>query len=209
MRLWSGFRARGARPIANFLQHGAGGIAGDHGYGDDTTAGGFHFLTAHDLIARPIATFYEDVGEQARDEFARRQVIENHDSVHTFERSKNFGTLAFGDDGAAHALQLPHTGITVQPDDESVSQFARQLQAADVTGMEQVKATVGENDALSAHTDRGVAFLAAKPQNRLLKREDCRVQQISMEARKNQMTPIKKIVYHAQEARRPRARSQR
>jgi hypothetical protein len=177
MRLRSGFRARGARPITNFLQHGAGRIAGDNGDGNDAASGRFHFFAAHDLVAGPIAAFCQDVGEQARNEFAGSEVIENHDGIHTFQGRENFGTLAFGDDGTAFALELPHAGITVQPDDERVSPFARQLQAADVAGMQQVEAAVGENDAAT------VAFLAAKPQNRFLKSEDGRVQRISMEAR--------------------------
>jgi hypothetical protein len=46
--------------------------------------------------------------------------------------------------------------------------------------MKQIKAAVREDD------DAAVAFLAAKPQNRFLECQDCRVQRVSMRAEKNQ-----------------------
>ena len=65
--------------------------------------------------------------------------------------------------------------------------------------MQQVEAAICEDD------EAAVAFAAAKPQNRFLKCQDCRVQQVSMQAcAKTKMTPLKKLVYHAREARRPR-----
>ena len=65
--------------------------------------------------------------------------------------------------------------------------------------MQQVEAAICEDDAAA------VAFAAAKPQNRFLKCQDCRVQRVSMQAcTKTKMTPLKKLVYHAREARRPR-----
>jgi len=48
-----------------------------------------------------------------------------------------------------------------------------------MAGMEQIKTAVGEDDAAA------VAFLAAKPQNRFLKCQDCRLQRVSMRAEKN------------------------
>src|SRR5260370_37452033 len=150
--------ARGYLP-----ENGARRIAGEHGHGDDAAAGGFHFFAAHNLVAGPIAAFDEDIREQARDYFARRRIIENHDGVHGFESGENFGALSLWNHRTAFAFQLTYAGIAVEPNDEHVPQFARQFQTADVAGMEQVKTSVGENDAAA------VAFLLAKPQNRFLK----------------------------------------
>jgi len=61
---------------------------------------------------------------------------------------------------------LANTRITVEANDEDVSQFSREFETADMARMEKVKATVGEDDAAA------VAFLAAKPQNRFLKCKD-------------------------------------
>jgi hypothetical protein len=54
------------------------------------------------------------------------------------------------------------------------------LQAADMARVEQVEAAVGEDDAAA------VAFLAAKPQNRFLNCQDCRIQKVSMRTGKDQ-----------------------
>src|SRR5882724_229422 len=90
-----------------------------------------------------------------------------------------------------------HARVAIQPHDERVPQCARLLQAADMAGMQQVKAAVGENNAAA------VAFLAAKPQNRFLQREDRTVQRVSMRIwTKLKMSPLKNQVYHAREARR-------
>jgi len=65
--------------------------------------------------------------------------------------------------------------------------------------MQQIKTAVREHDAAA------VAFLAAKPQNRFLKCQDCRIQRISMRAGKRKNTLPEKLVYHVREVRRPRA----
>jgi hypothetical protein len=70
-----------------------------------------------------------------------------------------------------------------------------------MAGMEEVKASIREDDAAA------VAFLAAKPQNRFLKCQDCRIQGVSMGAGKQQSELREKLVYHAREVRRARAGS--
>jgi hypothetical protein len=163
----SGFRPpRRARPFSNFSQDGGCGIAGHDRNGDDAAAGGFHFLATNDLIAGPIATLYEHIREKRGNQFARRWGIENHHGVYTLQRREDFRSLAFGDDRAAFAFQLADTSVTVEPDDERVTQFARLLQAANVTGMKKVEAALGENNAAT------VAILAAESQNRFLKRKN-------------------------------------
>jgi hypothetical protein len=203
MRGGSGFRARGARPFANFLQNGRRGIAWHYGNGDDAAARCFHFLAAHDLVARPIIALYQNIWKQAGDDLARREIIENHYRVNGFQCRENLRAPALGDDWAAGALQLPDAGVAVQPDDEHIAQLASTLEAAYVTWVKQVKAAVGEDHAAA------VAFPAAKLQNRFLNREYRRIQRISMQAqRRNKISP-ETLVYHAPEARRARARTGR
>ena len=69
------------------------------------------------------------------------------------------------------------------------------LQAADVAGVKQVEAAVGEHDAAA------VAFLAAKPQNRLLQSEDG-IQKVSVRERLEQIVKPEAVVYHARVLRR-------
>jgi hypothetical protein len=94
---------------------------------------------------------------------------------------------------------LADAGVAVQPDDEHIAELASALEAANVARMKQVKAAIGEDDAPA------IAFPRAKPQNRFLKREYCRIQRISMQAQtRNKISP-ETVVYHAREARRLRS----
>src|SRR5207245_7364918 len=94
--------------------------------------------------------------------------------IYRLQCREDFGTLALRHDRAAGTFQLAHARVTIQPDNEHISQSACEFEAANMPGMQQVKASVGENDAAA------VAFLAAKPQNRFLQREDRTVQRVSM-----------------------------
>ncbi len=155
-----------AEAFAYFPENGRGRIARDDGNRNNATASGFHFLAANDLVAGPIAALHQDIREQAGNHFAGSQIIEDDDGVHRLQSTENFRALAFRDNGTSFAFYLAHARVTVQPNDEDVSQCACHLQAADMAGMKQIKATVGENDAAA------VAFLVAKPQNRFLKCKD-------------------------------------
>ncbi len=158
----SGFHARGGSAFADLSKNFRGGIARDHRNGNNTAASGFHFFASDDLVARPVAAFYKHIGKEAGDDFARCGLVENHNRVHGFERGEDFGTLAFRQDWTAGAFQLANAGVTVETDNQRVSESAGLLEAADVAGMQQIEAAVGEDNAAA------VAFLAAKPQNRFL-----------------------------------------
>lgn len=204
MREGSGFRARGARSLVNFLKNGSGRVAGNDGDGDDAATGGFDFFAANDLVTRPVATLSENVGEQRGDNLAGSQVVEDDHGVHRFEGGENFRALTLGDNRTAGTFQLAHAAIAVQANDEHVTEFASELKAANVARVKQVEAAVGENDALA------VAFLAAKPHNRLLQCEDGRAQRISMQEKTSDDSPKSKmLVYHARERQRLQARMAR
>jgi len=166
MRETLGFCARGRQAFADFFQDIGGGVAGHDGSQDDAATGSFHFFAPDDLVAGPIAALDEHVGEQARDDFARGEIVENHHGVHGFESGENFRALALGDYRAAFAFELANTDVAIESDNQDVAQGAGLFEAADVAGMQEVEAAVGEDDAAA------VAFLGAKPQNRLLKSED-------------------------------------
>src|SRR5712692_7884605 len=197
MRGTLGFCARGWCTFADFFQDFGGGVAGDHRSRDDASAGSFHFFAPDDLVVGPIAALDEHVGKQARDDFARSQVVKNDDGVDGFEGGEDFRALAFGNNRAALALELANAGVAVEADNQDVAQSAGLLETADVAGMQQVEAAVGEDEAAA------VAFCGSKPQNRLLKCED-RIQRISMRARYGKGTPQESLVYHAREVRRAR-----
>ena len=176
MRKRSGFCARAARPLADFLKHCGGRVTGNDGNGNDAAAGSFNFFAADDLITGPIATFGENVREERGNHAARRGIVEDDDGIDALERGEDFRALALGQHGTARAFQLANAGITVESDDEHVAHGPREFEAANVAGVKQVEAAIGENDAELACAGRAVAFLAAKPHNRFLKSEDCRIQ---------------------------------
>jgi hypothetical protein len=188
----SGFHARGTSAFADLSEDGRGGVTRDYWNGNDAAAGGFYFFAADDLIAGPVAAFYKHIRKQTGDDFARREIIENHDCVDAFQRSENFGTFAFGQDWTPGAFQLADTGITVETNNERVPKTASLLETADVPGVQQIETAIGEDDVAA------VAFLAAKPQNRLPKSQNLRVQRDSMNARAKTVLALdEKLVYHA------------
>jgi len=200
-RCSSGFRSGNLRSPADFLQNLGCRIAGDDRNGYNTAAGGFDFLPANDLVAGPVVTLDQNVGKEPGNHFTRGQSVEDDDSINAFERGEDFRAFAFDDDGTPFALQLPYACIAVQSDDQSVTQFARQLEDANVPRMEEIKAAVCKNDPAA------VAFLAAKPQNRFVESEHCGVQGISKREQLQVTVPmLKKLVYHARRSCRWNAR---
>src|SRR5712692_4331001 len=197
MRGTLGFCARGWCAFADFFQDFGRGVAGDDRSRDDATTGGFHLFAPDDLVAGPIAALDEHVGKQAGDDFAGSQIVENDDGIDGFESGEDSRALAFGNHRAALALELANAGVAVEADDQDVAQSAGLLETADVAGMQQVEAAVGEDEAAA------VAFPGAKPQNRLLEREDG-IQRVSMRARYGKGTRRESLVYHARELRRVR-----
>jgi len=190
MRNESGFRARGTRAFSDLSQNIRGRVTGHDWKGNNATASGFDLLPANDLVVRPITTLHQHVWKEPGDHFARRQSIEYDDRIHTFQRRKDFRAFGLGEDGAPLAFQLPYTCIAVESHDQRVTQFPSLLEAADMPRMQEIKAAIGENHSPT------VAFLAAKPQNRLLKCEYSRIQRISVRTQAR-MSLLKSLVYHA------------
>ena len=190
MRGNSGFCARRRDAVADLSQYFCRGVAGHDGRGYDTPSRGLNFFAANDLVSCPIAAFHKNVWEQSGDGALWRKIVENHHAIDAFKRGQNFRALPFGNHRATLAFELFDAGIAVQTDDQRVTQAAGMFEAADVAGMQQVEAAVGEHDAAT------VAFVAAKPQNRLLQCEDG-IQKVSMRAQLQEIVKPELVVYHA------------
>src|SRR5258707_9042744 len=154
----SGFCARRRNAVAYFLQDFRGGVAGHDGHRHDAAACCLHLFAADNLVSGPVATFDENVREQGGDDALRRQVVEDHDGVNTLQRGENLRAFTLRNHRAALAFELFHAGVAIQADDQRVAEAARALQAANVAGMQQIEAAVGEHHAAA------IAFPAAKPQ---------------------------------------------
>ena len=93
----------------------------DDGDRDHFAAGALHFFTADNLIVGPVSAFYQDVGKERGDGFARGGFVEDHHGVDTIESGEEFGAFTFGDDGAAGTFQFSHAGVAIEADDQCVA----------------------------------------------------------------------------------------
>ena len=87
-----------------------------------------------------------EIGQNVGDQFARRVFVEEGDGVHGFEGAapcrRGRASAISGRDGPLAA----HAGVGVERQDQDVAQRARLFEQADVAGMQQVVAAVGEDD---------------------------------------------------------------
>src|SRR5690348_2344928 len=154
--------ARGGSRFPNLPQNFRSRITRHHRRQHHAPARRFDLFPSDNLVRRPIAALYENVGQQPRDHFPRRFFLKNNHRVDAFQRRQNFRALALRQNRPARSFQRTHARIAIYADDQNVSQSARLLKTLDVPGMQQVETSVGEYHALS------VAFLAAKLQNRFV-----------------------------------------
>jgi len=134
-------------------------VACDYVHQNHFTAGGFNLFAADDLIAGPVAAFDQNIGKQGGNGFARREFIKNHHGIHTLKAREDFSALLLGNHRTPFPFQDADTFVAIDADDERVAECARGFEQLDVAGVQQVEASVGEDDAL------GVAFRGGKPQN--------------------------------------------
>ncbi len=157
---------------------------------NDTASCTFYFLSADDLVESPISTLDKNIRQKSGNQFTRSERVENHHGIHTFKGSQDFSALVLRYRRAAFSLEFVHGSVAVDANNEHIAERPALLQALQVPEVKNVKAAIGENHSPT------VAFIGAKPQNRLLKSEYCRVQRISMRTQAR-MSLLKKIVYHA------------
>ena len=148
------------------MEDGGGGIGVEDVDALDATASGFDFFAADDLVAGPVTTLDENVGKKSGDDGAGSGLVEDEDGVDAFEAGKDFGTLVLRNDGAAGSFEGADAVVAVDANDEEIAEGAGEFEAADMSGMKQIEAAVGEDNFAA------VAFLGSKPQNRLFQSED-------------------------------------
>jgi hypothetical protein len=93
-----------------------------------------------------ISAFGIDVGTDDFDEAIDPSFLKQHDVIHGFEAEKHFGPIFFAVDRPPLSLEFPDGSIAVQADDEGISQRARLPQVADMTCVQDIKATIGKNE---------------------------------------------------------------
>ncbi len=73
-------------------------------------------------------------------------LFEDYHVIDSLEAGEHKCTILFVVDRSVAAFQLSHRCIGVESDDEDISQLSRLAQVVDMTGMDDIKAAVGEND---------------------------------------------------------------
>ena len=80
------------------------------------------------------------------DQLERRILSEWNNEVDTLERGKHVRTIGFSSDRARRALEAPNGCIGVHANDQDVTRCSRCREEVDVTGMQKIEHTIGEND---------------------------------------------------------------
>ena len=107
------------------------------------------------MIERVVASFHEDVGFECFDQGDGRGVVEEDDGVDACEAGQEAGAVVFTDDGSGRSLEAADRGIRVEADDEEVAQSFSAFQTGEVSGVEDVEASVGEDDSAASSSRFG------------------------------------------------------
>jgi len=123
-------------------------MAGFERRSDHATSGGLDFLTARDKV-RPIGALDKNVGEDLSDQLTRRVLIEERYGIDSLEGGGYFRALGFGEQGAGRTLKAARAGVRIEGEDEDIPHGAAAFEEANVAGVHEVIATVGEDHGLS------------------------------------------------------------
>ena len=105
-----------------------------------------HLVALGHAVARVVGALGVHVRMNLANQRAHVRLIEDNDGVHVFECSENLGALRCRHQRPARAFQFAHAGIGVDGDDQLAAQRLRSAQIAHVPDVQQIKASVGEDD---------------------------------------------------------------
>ncbi len=134
--------------IEDLLDEVGGGVAGFQGESEDLATGGFNFFTAGDEVG-PISALDEDIGQDGGDEIAGGVFIEESDGIDGGQGEGDAGACLFVADGTGGALEPLDARVCVEGEDQNIAESAGGFEQADMTGMEEVVAAIGEDDAFA------------------------------------------------------------
>ncbi len=108
--------------------------------------GRFDGVGADNLIIGIVPTFNQYVRQKLADQRFDARFGKYGDPGDTAQGTKDDHTVVDRLQGSSWPLQLPHTGIIIETDDEHVAMARRRFQALYMASMEQVEAAIGESD---------------------------------------------------------------
>ena len=85
-----------------------------------------------DLVQLIVATFYEYIGQEFRDQSTWRNIVEDDDVIDVPERGEYFRTFGLIENRSTWTLQLAHGSITIDRDQERVAECSRLREIAHV-----------------------------------------------------------------------------
>ena len=126
-----------------------GAAAGDEGEDVDGGANAIErgFLARVEGVGGVVTAFRIDVRADGVDESGDARFSEKGDVIDAAEGGEDLGAVEFSVDGAGGAFESADRGVGVEGNDEGVAEGASMLEVADVTGVKEVEAAVGEDQA--------------------------------------------------------------
>ena len=94
----------------------------------------------------PIGALDEHIGKEGSDQFARGILFEKSYGIDRGKGLSEFGALGLRDERAGRPFHATNAGIGIQGEDQDVSEGAGLLQEADMAGVQEIVAAVGENN---------------------------------------------------------------
>ena len=119
----------------------------------DVPAARLDQVAADDRLGGIVAALNQDIGANCLDQRHRRFIVEDHDKVDEGVQREHERPLIFRDERTLGALQSGDGGVGIQTEDEAVSERAGVLEQTGMAGMEDVEATVCEDDLAARETD--------------------------------------------------------
>ena len=118
----------------------------DKGDGDDFPTRSFNDLPPHDLLPGPIPSLDQNVWLEDGDQFKWGGLIEDSNIINTSEARENLASFLDRQDGTPGALYAMDGTITIDPDNQNISQGFRLLQITYVTDVKEVETPVREDN---------------------------------------------------------------
>ncbi len=161
---------RGFSVACALLDEARGGEAFHKGNNADFPAPGADFCRADDRVGIVVAAFDDDIGADGDDEFKRRGLVEDDDSIDGGKSGQDAGALGLADDRTIRAFEAADGCVAVDGDDEPVAEATSLLEQCDVADVQQIEAAVGKDDALAVGFPEGDALRELIARRRLYPR---------------------------------------
>ena len=137
------------------MEQSGGGFARNMSEQHDFAAGPFNQtpFVLIDGVESIVTALDVNVRLNGGEEMHRIPLWENEDGIDVLKSRENQGAVSLMVDGTPGAFEFADRGIAIHPDEQSVALMTRRLQIGDVAGMEEIKAAVGDDQALASRAE--------------------------------------------------------